>query len=154
MVSDLGILTNGKRVVGSSGHTVCGFYSLYHAPNIFFIFPITIPHDIRFLVTQLSCWRCCRVNVFAGWGHIPVSRLPSVVLFGVSSMSPVCARQKKKCKATYCYLTPIYTYMLYLSFFLFSSSSFIPLILIPVSSHLIHSKSLHAILDVVVYAIC
>ena len=33
-------------------------------------------------------------------------------------MSPVCARQKKKCKATYCYLTPIYIY-LYTCFYLF-----------------------------------
>ena len=119
VVSDLCILTNGKRVVGSPGHTVLVFRSLYYTP-IFFIFPVTqclcfalCPHipDIfffwshscgysRFYYHSCSLWlRVCR------GGHIPVSRY----------------KAKKKCKATYCYLTPIYiliyTFVVLFSYF-------------------------------------
>ena len=135
---------------------------------------LNTPHNIRFQVAQRR-YHPHSVSITAvvllllyhgGGGHIPVSRY----------------KAKKKCKATYCYLTPIYIPIcLFLSFFLFSSFNcfampapetilpyihhrrmacvhrsfnFTPLILIPVSSHLIYSKSLHVILDVVVYAIC
>lgn len=131
--------------------------------------------DLYFCFTLLLFCYCCIMVVEGGI-------FLYLVLFGVSSMSPVCARQKKSVRqltATLHLYT--YTYILVSIFFLFSSFScfampapetilpyihhrrmacvhrsfnFTPLILIPVSSHLIHSKSLHVILDVVVYAIC
>lgn len=137
------ILTNGKRVVGSpghtvlaflnSGHTVCGFYSL------------TPSHSVTYTLLWLSYWRCCRVDVFAGGGHISVSRLHMFPCTTCLYVSCLCKEKKsvRQLTATLHLYIPIYTFVV--SFSYFSSSSFIPLILIPVSSHLTHSKSSHVL---------
>lgn len=117
----------------NSGHTVCGFYSL------------TPSHSVTYTLLWLSYWCCCRVDVFAG-GGIFLYLVYTCFLVQHVYMSPVCARQKKSVRqltATLHLYIPIYTFVV--SFSYFSSSSFIPLILIPVSSHLIHSKSSHVL---------
>ena len=118
MVSDLCILTNGKRVVGSPGHTVLVFCSLYYTPIFFYLpghtvsllYSLTQSHSVThtllvvvITVSVIIVVCCCRV--FAGVGIFLYRACMCSLIWCVY---PVCTRQKKRCKATYCYLTPIY----------------------------------------------